>query len=88
MAKAYSLTEVKASLPRMVKGVEEREEEIVITRNGKPAAIILNYDEFIRLKETIDVLSDKNSMRQIKKSREYFKKNSGLSFEEVFGEPL
>lgn len=89
MARQFPLSEVKANLPKIVRGVEKREEEVVVTRNGRPAAIILNYAEFRRLKETLEVLSDRNLMTQIRKSRAYFKKKKrGLSFEEVFGEPL
>lgn len=83
--KTLPLTEVKTHFPRLVKGVEEREDAILVTRNGYPSAVILNYDEFKRLKETIEVLSDKKLMEQITKSRAYFKKGKkGLSLEEVF----
>jgi len=51
-------SEVKTRLPELVSGVEKRAEEIVVTRNGKPAAVLVNYTEYERLKETLDVLSD------------------------------
>lgn len=89
MTRTLPLSDVKTNLPKLVKGVEKREEEIVVTRNGRPAAVILNYEEFHRLKDTLEVLSDAPLMRQIRKSRSYYKKRKrGLSFEEVFGEPL
>jgi len=89
MAKSLPISEVKARLPELVTGVEDREEVIIVTRNGKPAAVLLNYGEYERLKETLDVLSDPDMMRQIRSSERYFAKGGkGLSFEEVFGEPL
>ena len=89
MAKSLPISEVKARLPELVTGVEDREEVIIVTRNGKPAAVLLNYGEYERLKETLDVLSDHDMMRQIRSSERYFAKGGkGLSFEEVFGEPL
>ncbi len=89
MAKTLPISEVKARLPELVTGVEEREEEIVVTRNGKPAAVLVNYAEFERLKETLDVLSDPGLMRQIEESRAFYASGkTGLSFEDVFGEPL
>ena len=89
MAKTLPISEVKARLPELVTGVEDREEEVVVTRNGKPAAVLVNYDEYERLKETLDVLSDPDLMRQIRESERYLAKGGkGLSFEEVFGEPL
>lgn len=89
MAKTLPISEVKARLPELVTGVAEREEEIVVTRNGKPAAVLVGYDEYERLKETLDVLSDHRLMKQIRASERYFARGGkGLSFEDVFGEPL
>ncbi len=89
MARILPISEVKARLPELVAGVLEREEEIVVTRNGRPAAMLVNFDEYERLKETLDVLSDPDMMRQIRAGERYFAKGGkGLSFEEVFGVPL
>jgi prevent-host-death family protein len=89
MAKTLPISEVKARLPELVTGVAEREEEVVVTRNGKPAAVLVGYSEFERLKETLDVLSDPALMRQVRESRAFYAAGrTGLSFEDVFGEPL
>lgn len=89
MAKILPISEVKARLPELVNGVAEREEEIVVTRNGRPAAMLVSYAEYERLKETLDVLSDPDLMRQIRESEaEIAAGKKGLSCEEVFGEPL
>jgi antitoxin YefM len=89
MAKTLSLSEVKTRLPELVAGVQEREEEVVVTKPGRPAAILINVDEYTRLKETVDVLSDPALIGQIAESRVFYRrKRKGLSFEDVFGEPL
>ncbi len=89
MAKTLPLSEVKTRLPELVAGVEEREEEVVVTKNGRPAAVLVNVQEYARLKETLDVLSDPDLMQQIAESRAFYKTGKkGLSFEDVFGEPL
>ena len=89
MAKILPISEVKAKLPELVNRVEELEEEIIVTRNGKPAATLVSYAEYERLKETPDILSDPEMMRQIRASEAHFAAGKkGLSFEEVFGEPL
>lgn len=89
MAKTLPLSEVKTRLPELVAGVQEREEEIIVTKNGRPAAILMNVDEYTRLKETLDVLSDPGLMSQIAESRAFYKATrNGLSFEDVFGEPI
>jgi antitoxin YefM len=89
MAKTMPISTVKTRLPELVSGVAQREEEIVVTRNGKPAAVLVNYDEYERLKDTLDVLSDPVLMKQIAQSKSFYaKKRPGLSFDAVFGESL
>ena len=89
MSKTLPISEVKTRLPELVSGVAEREEEIVVTRNGKPAAVLVNYDEYERLKDTLDVLSDPVLMKQIAQSKGFYAKGrQGQSFEAVFGESL
>ena len=88
MARTLPISEVKARLPELVLGVQEREEEIVVTRNGRPAAVLVNVDEYERLKETVDVLGDPELMRQIRRSRHFYATGGkGRSFKAVFREP-
>ena len=89
MTKTLPISEVKARLPELVTGVLERDDEVVVTRNGRPAAVLVSYDEYVRLKETLDVLCDAELMKQVRQSRSFYRgKRKGSSFEDVFGEPL
>ncbi len=88
MARTLPISEVKARLPELVTGVQEREEEIVVTRKGKPAAVLVSYGEYERLRDTLDVLSDPDLMGQIRRSRRFYARGrKGLSLEQVFGDP-
>jgi prevent-host-death family protein len=88
MAKNLPISEVKARLTELVAAVEQDEEEVVVTRNGKPVAVLVNY-EYKRELETLDVLRDPNLMQQIRNGlADIAAGEKGLSFEEVFGEPL
>ena len=64
--KTLSLSDAKANLSGLVDEVEGRDEEIVITRNGRPAAVLVSSDEYESWKETIAVRSDKQLMREIR----------------------
>jgi len=68
-----SFSEVKARLPELVAGVEEREEKVVVTKDGRPAADLVNMQKYARLKETIDVLSDPALMDQIAESKAFYR---------------
>ena len=52
MSRVLPISEVKARLPELVTGVEERDEEIVVTRKGKPVSVIIPIKDYEELLET------------------------------------
>jgi len=83
--KTLSLSEAKMKLRELVESVRSTDEEVVITRNGRPAAVLVSPDEFDSWKETIAVRSDQDLMREIEKGLAQLKKKSRLySLEELF----
>ena len=71
--KTLSLSEVKAKLSGLVEEVERRDEEIVITRNGRPAAVLVSPEEYDSWKETRAIRTDKDLMREIRAGLAAFK---------------
>ena len=65
--KALSVSEAKMKLSSLIEAVKTTEEEILITKNGSPAAVLISPDEYDSLKETIVIRSDKSLMSEIKK---------------------
>ena len=88
MSKTLTLSEAKAHLSRLVANVEQTDEELVITRNGRPAAVLISADEFDRWKETQEIQRSPSLMREIRKGLAQLEKGHKFSFEEVFGESL
>ena len=87
MSKTLPISEVKARLPELVAGVSEREEEVVVTKNGRPAAMLVNYDDYRRQQATLDTLSDPEMMAQIGRSRQFYAgRRKGLTLDQVFKE--
>ena len=84
--KTLSLSEAKMKLSGLVEMVSKTDEEVVITKNGSPAAVIISPDEFESLKETIAIRSDALLMNEIKKGLKALKsKRSRLyTLEELF----
>lgn len=60
--KTLPLSEVKTKLSQIVDVVNSKDEEVVITRNGVPAAVIVSPDEFEGWKETIAIQADQDLM--------------------------
>ena len=65
--KTLSLSEAKMKLSGLVQNVINTDEEIVITKNGAPAAVLISPDEFESLKETNAVRYDAALAEDIRK---------------------
>ncbi len=65
--KTLPLSEVKSKLSGLVERVRTLDEEILITRNGKPAAVLVSAEEFDNWKETIAIRSNAGFVKEIRK---------------------
>jgi antitoxin YefM len=81
-----SLSEAKIKLSSLVDKVNSMDKEIVITKNGRPAAVLVSPDEFEGWKETVLVRSDPNFLKEIRKGIKALKdkKASLYTLEELF----
>jgi antitoxin YefM len=68
MSDTLPLSSVKAHLSELVDRVEDQHDRVVVTRNGKPAAILISPDDLESLEETLSILSDPALMAQIYES--------------------
>ena len=81
-----SLSEAKMKLSGLVAKVSSTDEEVIITRNGSPAAVLISPDEFESLMETIAVRSNADLMEEIRNGLRALKakKTSLYTLEELF----
>ncbi len=64
--KTLPLSEVKTKLSSLIDEVRDRDEEVTITRNGRPVAVLVSADEFDSWKETISIRADAALMEEIR----------------------
>lgn len=62
---SLALTEVRDKLSDIIDEVTTTGSEYVVTRHGRPVAVILSFDEYDSLIETLNVLSDDDTMSAI-----------------------
>ena len=85
--KILPVSEVKMKLSQLVEEVAGRDEEITITKNGKPVAIIVSPDAFDSWKETMLIRTDTELMAEIHRGLANLKKKRKLyTLEELFAE--
>jgi antitoxin YefM len=53
MRETLPLATVKAHLSQLVDRVSEQHDQVIVTRNGRPAAVLLSPDDLEGLKETL-----------------------------------
>ena len=84
--KTMSLSEAKMKLSRLVEIVRDTDEQVMITKNGRPAAIIVSPDEFDSWRETIAIRSDAELMKEVKEGLSALKKKRAklYTLEELF----
>jgi len=86
--KTLSLSEVKAKLSELVDEVESRDERIVITRKGRPAAVLISQDDLDSWQETLEITSDRALMTEMRRGIRQLQRGQTKSYEEVFGPRL
>jgi antitoxin YefM len=69
MDAAASLTDARDRLSEIVDSVADSGEAFTITKHGRPMAVILSYDEYESLIETLNVFSDADTMDAIEEAR-------------------
>ena len=84
--KALSVSEAKMKLSQLIDDVNTTDQEILITKNGRPAALLVSPDEFEGWKETFLVRSDVAFMEEVKQGLSELKKNKAklYTLEELF----
>lgn len=70
MSDVLPLAEVKAKFSEMVDRVEHQHDRITVTRNGRPAAVLMSADDLAALEDTLELLSDPHAMDDIAQARQ------------------
>ncbi len=88
MTQTLPLSVAKIQLSRLVDDVVRRDDEILITRNGKLAAVLLSAEEYASWKETQEIKADPALMREIQEGLKAIRRHKGKKYgsvEELFG---
>lgn len=81
--KTLPLTEARKGLSKIVDEVAAIHEHVTITRQGKPAAVVMSADEFESWQETLEIMSDPETMASIKRGMRDIKAGRVTPYEEV-----
>ncbi len=83
MSETLPLAHVKSKFSEMVDRVEHTHDRIIVTRNGRPAAILISPEELASLEDTLELLSNPDAMAQLDESRRAYAAGDFLTDDEL-----
>lgn len=78
-------TEAKTHFLELIRDSNKRLERFLITKNGKPAVVLMNADEFEGWLETLEIMSDKKGLKELRQAKKELEGGRCKTFEQVFG---
>ena len=77
------LADVKARLSAVLDEVRDTHERVVITRNGRPEAVILSVADLEALEETLDILATAGALEQIRQAEDEIARGEAVNADEL-----
>lgn len=88
MTKTIPISEARQKLPDLVDRMRRLMERVIITRKGKPEAVMIGFEEYESWIETLELMAHPEAVRGIREGVADLAAGRSRSFEAVFKEPL
>jgi antitoxin YefM len=83
MSETLPLAEIKAHLSEIVDRVEGHHERVTLTRNGRPAAVLISPEDLEALEDTLELLADPAARSEIERARRDIARGKGIRADEL-----
>lgn len=83
MEKIVPISDLQTKTKEIVEGVKKTGDPVVITQRGRPAVLVVNYQEYEGMIHTLDEMSYPDWAERLKESEEDSKKGKGISLAKV-----
>ena len=83
--KTLPLTDARKELPNIVDEVARGHEHVVITKRGRPQAVVMSLDEFESWQETLEIMADRQAMAAIARAERDIKAGRVRRWAEIKG---
>ena len=83
MTKNVSLKNLRPRLPEIMADVDSKMDRFIITKRGRPVALLMAIDDYESILETLDILSDSHLMKRIKKAKADIRAGRVMSLEAI-----
>jgi antitoxin YefM len=86
MARTVGVKEAHQQLAKLIRAAEGGD-QVVITREGTPVAILLGTDEYNSIMATLEESADPGALRALREAQADAKAGRVYTYEDVFGHP-
>ena len=83
MVNTITLKKLRPELPEVIKNIDTKLDRYIVTKRGNPVAVMMSPDDYEGLLETIEILSDKETARRIKKAKREISEGKTISLQDL-----
>ena len=75
--------ELRRSLTELLAAIREQGQDLVVTQNGKPVAVLMDVERYLEMQEAIREFSDPEYLASLVEARDEIEAGKGIPLEEV-----
>lgn len=83
MSRTVPVRELRSRLAELLDEVAHRREHVIVTRHGRPSAVLVPVDEYAALEETAEILSDEGTLEAIRQGLDDVAAEDVVTLEQV-----
>jgi prevent-host-death family protein len=83
MEKIIPISDLQTKTKEVVEGVKRTGDPVIITQRGRPAALVVNYEQYEGMLHTLDEMSYPDWQERLREAEEDSKKGRGVTLDEL-----
>jgi antitoxin YefM len=83
MTKNITLKELRPNPPKVINEIDSKMTRFLVTKRGKPAALLMSVEDYESLLETLDILADTDLRDKIRQAEEDVRNGRIESLDEI-----
>ena len=78
------IQELRRNLTKLLDGLRTEGQDVVITRQGKPTAVIVDVEKYLEVREALEEFSRPEYLASLLAARDEIRNRQGIPADEVF----
>ena len=81
--KIIPISDLQSKTKEVIDGVKKTGDPVIITQRGRPAALVVNYEQYEGMLHTLDEMSYPDWQERLREAEEDSRKGKGITLEEL-----